>query len=154
MGDSVLTSPVLNWGPIFSRIVTELLEGTYADAQEVWDGAPEGGVELAPYSPRVAAATRALVESEHAQMRAGSDRIFCGPLVRRWTISGTGCGAQPIWEQLDPPQPVALSLYVDENGAALPSDLSEARPADCLSDATLLGSSQDFLLDGGAACEI
>ena len=62
VGDTVLTAPMLQWGPMFSLFVEELLAGTWTAEQQPWLGLDAQAVDLAPYfSPKVAPATVELV---------------------------------------------------------------------------------------------
>ena len=162
-GDTVLTSPMLEWGPVFARMVESVLDGSWVDSQQVLDGLAESAVGLASFSPRVARSTIAAVASESQALRAAAGsaaqrHVFCGPLLRRWVFAisngshQTGCGGQPVWQRLDPPQHVDLSLYEAADGRALPVGLSVARATDCLSTSALLDSSHDFRARTG--CEL
>ena len=112
VGDSVLTAPMFNWGPIYEQFVQKSLTSTWRnESMDLWPGAAEGAVKLAPgFSPRVEPVTVQHVEQEHAKLRAAYGdaafhHIFCGPLTKRWAYAyadGTSgprakaCG-NPVW---------------------------------------------------------
>jgi basic membrane lipoprotein Med (substrate-binding protein (PBP1-ABC) superfamily) len=81
VGDTVLTSPVWNWGPKYVGITQEVMDGTYAGSESYWGGMDEGVVELAPLSARVSDDTKALIEERSEEIISGDFGVFCGPLV-------------------------------------------------------------------------
>ncbi len=80
VGDSVLTSPVWNWGPKYIEIAEAIMAGTYS-TESYWGGMADGVVELAEYSPEVSAETIAMVEEYEAQITSGQWDVFCGPIM-------------------------------------------------------------------------
>jgi basic membrane protein A and related proteins len=78
VGDSVLTSPVWNWGGYYIESVRQAMEGTW-ETHEVWGSMEEGFVGLADFSPLVPQEVIDLVEEARAQIFAGND-VFCGPI--------------------------------------------------------------------------
>ncbi len=81
VGDTVLTSPVWNWGPKYVQIARAVLAGAY-QSESYWGSMADGIVDLAPLSPRVPDDVKALVEQEKQKIIAAgvNDTIFCGPL--------------------------------------------------------------------------
>jgi basic membrane protein A and related proteins len=79
VGDTVLTSPIWNWGPKYVEIVKKVMDGTYA-TESYYGGMDEGIVDLAPLSPRVSAETKQLVEQNAELIRTGKWDVFCGPV--------------------------------------------------------------------------
>ena len=79
VGDSVLTSPVWNWGPKYIDIVQRVKEGTYS-TESYWGSLSDNVVGLAELSPNVDAETVALVEQYKAKILAGQWDVFCGPV--------------------------------------------------------------------------
>jgi hypothetical protein len=181
VGDSVLTAPMFEWGPAFQELVTHELTQTWQPNQNYWPGSAEGAVKLAPtFSPRVAPETVQYVEQEHNRLRAASgddalNHIFCGPLLKRWAYEfanpanpsgprASGCGFNPIWRRLDPPEQINIRHYRDQNGDSLPSSLTAPRATDCLWGMTFAGEAlrseafpqpfdedfvfSDYLIDG------
>ena len=81
VGDTVLTSPVWNWGVKYIEIAEQVMAGTYDGSESYWGGMDEDVVALAPLSDRVSAATAALVEEKSAAIISGDWDVFCGPIV-------------------------------------------------------------------------
>ena len=124
VGDTVLTAPMLQWGPMFSLFVEELLAGTWTAEQQPWLGLDAQAVDLAPYfSPKVAPATVELVLAKKQELAAATGaaafhHIFCGPLKKQWVYAhaagssgarAEGCGFQPVWQRLETPTQVNLN---------------------------------------------
>ncbi len=78
VGDTVLTSPVWNWGPKYVDIVRRVMAGTYK-SESYYGHLRDGIFDLAPLSPRVPADVRALVEKRRQELIDGKFNIFCGP---------------------------------------------------------------------------
>lgn len=79
VGDSVLTSPVWNWGPKYIEITREVMNGTY-ETESYWGGMQENIVQLAPFSPEVPEDVRDLVDERRQMIIDGEMDIFCGPV--------------------------------------------------------------------------
>jgi basic membrane protein A len=81
VGDTVLTSPIWNWGVKYVEIAEQVIAGTYDGSESYWGGMPEGVVALAPLSDRVSADTAALVDEKSAAIVSGDWDVFCGPVI-------------------------------------------------------------------------
>ncbi len=80
VGDSVLTSPVWNWGVYYLETVKAAMNKTWTTHQS-WGGMKEGIVGLAELSPKVPQNVRDQVEAAKAKIMSGElDNVFCGPL--------------------------------------------------------------------------
>lgn len=79
VGDTVLTSPVWNWGVKYVEIVRQVMDGTYK-TESYWGGMKEGIVDLAPLSQRVPDDVRRLVEEKKQLILSGQWDVFCGPI--------------------------------------------------------------------------
>ncbi len=79
VGDTVLTSPVWNWGPKYIDIVSQIMEGSYS-SESYWGGMADNVVALAPLSDRVSDETSQLVEEHQELIVSGSWDVFCGPI--------------------------------------------------------------------------
>lgn len=79
VGDTVLTSPVWNWGPKYIDIVRRIMEGTYS-TESYWGGIDEDIVDLAPMSSRVPQDVQAMVEEHKELLVSGRWDVFCGPI--------------------------------------------------------------------------
>ena len=80
VGDTVLTSPVWNWGPKYVSIVEGLMDGTYDTDESYWGGMVDGVVELAPFSSLVSDETKSLVQEKEDLIISGDWDVFCGPI--------------------------------------------------------------------------
>ena len=79
VGDSVLTSPLWNWGPKYLEIAQAIMDGTYS-SESYWGGLEDNVVELAELSPEVDAATAALVDEYEEKILSGEWDVFCGAI--------------------------------------------------------------------------
>jgi basic membrane protein A len=79
VGDTVLTSPIWNWGVKYTDVVKQIMAGTY-QSESYWGAMKEGIVDLAPFSPKVSAETQELVETEKQKIFSGEWDVFCGPI--------------------------------------------------------------------------
>ncbi len=80
VGDTVLTSPVWNWGMKYTEIAEQVIAGTYK-SESFYGGFDTGIVDLAPLSPLVAPETVALVVEYKEVITANKWDVFCGKLV-------------------------------------------------------------------------
>lgn len=80
VGDTVLTSPVWNWGPKYIDIINRIMDGTYS-TESYYGGMDEGIVDIAPLSARVPDDVRALVEEQKELIVSGQWDVFCGPVT-------------------------------------------------------------------------
>ncbi|CAE8681777.1 unnamed protein product [Polarella glacialis] len=79
VGDTVLTSPVLQWDEEYTRLVTKVLDGGANFGEVKWMGAEEQAWRLSDFSPLVPSEAKAQVQSELELLRTGKDYIFCRP---------------------------------------------------------------------------
>ena len=79
VGDSVLTSPVWNWGTYYIATVKAVLDGSW-ETHQFWGGLADDVVTLADLSPNVPADVADLVEEAKAELVAGDTDVFCGPI--------------------------------------------------------------------------
>ena len=79
VGDSVLVSPVWNWGAYYVDTIKAVLNGTWKSHQ-YWGGLKEGIVELSAYSPKVPQAVKDLVAAKQQEILNGSWDVFYGPI--------------------------------------------------------------------------
>jgi len=78
VGDTVLTSPVWNWGTYYVSTVKAAMDGEW-ETHQYWGGLEGGVVELADFSDKVPADVVSLVEDAEKDIRGGND-VFCGPI--------------------------------------------------------------------------
>ncbi|MGB3211165.1 MAG: BMP family ABC transporter substrate-binding protein [Desulforhopalus sp.] len=74
-----LTAPVWNWGPYYVQVVENVKEGTWKP-ESAWPGLAEGIVDLAPFGPMVPKEVQDKVKAEKAEIIAGKNKIFTGPI--------------------------------------------------------------------------
>lgn len=79
VGDSVLTSPIWNWGVKYVEIAKAAMAGTYS-TESFWGGMEDGVVDLAEISPEVPADVVALVNDYKSRILSGEWDVFCGPI--------------------------------------------------------------------------
>ncbi len=78
VGDTVLTSPIWNWGTYYVDTVESAIEGDW-ETHQFWGGMESGVVELAEFSPKVPDAVKDQV-AEARQAIIDGDDVFCGPI--------------------------------------------------------------------------
>ncbi len=76
---SWLTAAVYNWGPYYLSRIKAAMAGTWKSAF-YYGSLKDGFVGLAPYGPKVTAATKAAIAKRKAQLVSGSFYEFRGPL--------------------------------------------------------------------------
>lgn len=81
VGDTVLTSPIWNWGPKYVSIVEQVRAGTYNGDESYYGHMADGIVDIAPLSPLVDPETKALVEEKRQEIIDGTFQPFCGPII-------------------------------------------------------------------------
>jgi basic membrane protein A and related proteins len=92
VGDTVLTSPIWNWGIKYVDIAEKVMAGTYA-TESYWGSMAEGLVDLAPLSPNVPADVVAMVEEYRTQILSGEWDVFCGPIQGQTGEPAVAAGA-------------------------------------------------------------
>ena len=80
VGDTVLTSPIWNWGKYYTATVKSVLDGTW-ETHQYWGGLEDEVVKLADFSPLVPDDVKSLVETEKAKLVSGDWDVFCGPIA-------------------------------------------------------------------------
>ncbi|MFO7848405.1 MAG: BMP family ABC transporter substrate-binding protein [Spirochaetia bacterium] len=78
-GESVLTSAVWNFGPYYTEIAEEAIEGTW-ESHSFWGGMDTDIVKLADLSPLVPDDVRDMVEEEKQRIENGEWDVFWGPI--------------------------------------------------------------------------
>ncbi len=77
VGDTVLTSPVWNWGEYYVDTVEAAIKGEWTTHQ-YWGPMSEGIAGLADYSPRVPQDVRDQVDEARQKIYSGDWDVFCG----------------------------------------------------------------------------
>lgn len=102
VGDTVLTSPVWNWGPYYLERIKAAMDGTWKSG-DFWGGMKEGTVMLAELSPRVPDDVRQLVEAEKAKFMSEEKTefdIFAGPLKDNTGVERVPAGQKMTQEEI------------------------------------------------------
>jgi basic membrane protein A len=76
---SWLTAAVYNWGPYYARRVSAAMNGTWKTGF-YYGSIKDGMIGLAPYGPKVSAATKAAIAKKKAAIVSGKFYEFAGPL--------------------------------------------------------------------------
>jgi len=79
VGETVLTSPVWNWGAYYIDTVQTILDGTW-ETHQFWGGMDADVVTLAELSPLVPEDVATLVADAQATILSGDWDVFCGPI--------------------------------------------------------------------------
>ena len=79
VGDSVLVSPMWNWGPYYQDRIEKAMNGTWSTGQ-YWEGLNADVVKLSDFSPKVPADVKALVDEAYKKITSGSWDVFYGPI--------------------------------------------------------------------------
>ena len=79
VGDTVLTSPIWNWGVYYIDTVQAAINGEW-ETHQFWGGLESGVVKLADYSPQVPEDVRNMVADERERIVDTDWDVFCGPV--------------------------------------------------------------------------
>jgi basic membrane protein A and related proteins len=82
VGDSVLVSPVWNWGVYYIDTVQNMLNGSW-ETHQYWGGLNENVVRLSDFSPLVPQDVRDLVAEKKAIIESGEWDVFTGPVYNQ-----------------------------------------------------------------------
>eukprot|EP00928_Gymnodinium_smaydae_P061059 TRINITY_DN4510_c0_g2_i1.p1 TRINITY_DN4510_c0_g2~~TRINITY_DN4510_c0_g2_i1.p1 ORF type:complete len:1195 (-),score=151.00 TRINITY_DN4510_c0_g2_i1:206-3790(-) len=82
VGDSVLTSPVLDWANAYAGLVQKALNNDATYGQDQWKGLDAGWWRLSELSPLVPIEAQKQIDEAMANFSAGTDEIFCKPNLR------------------------------------------------------------------------
>jgi len=81
LGNSVLTSIMIQWAPIIESLLYLLMRGHWPKTNLYKIGFSSGATYLAPFSFLVDVAARKLVDVETERLLSGNSNLFCGALV-------------------------------------------------------------------------
>ena len=107
VGDTVLTSPVWNWGPYYVERVKAVMDGTWQTGQ-YWGGMEDGIVDLAPLSPKVPDEVKSLVEEYKQKILSDEWDVFTGPIKGQ-----TGKLAIPAGKAMTDGEMLSMDWFVD-----------------------------------------
>ena len=102
-----LTSAVWNWGPLYTKIATELHEGRWTN-EPVWWGIETGIVDIAPLGPMVPDEVRTLVAKRKREIAEKRLVVFRGPVRDQG-----GRTAIPEGKTLDDAELQAMNWFVE-----------------------------------------
>jgi basic membrane protein A len=74
-----LTAAIYNWGPYYTKRTKAAMNGTWKTGF-YYGTIKDGMIGLAPYGPKVSAATKASIAKKRAQIAAGTWNEFQGPI--------------------------------------------------------------------------
>jgi basic membrane lipoprotein Med (substrate-binding protein (PBP1-ABC) superfamily) len=74
-----LTAAVYNWGPYYLRRIKAAMAGTWKPGF-YYGSIKDGFTGLAPYGPKVSAATKTAIAKKKALIVSGKWNVFCGPI--------------------------------------------------------------------------
>jgi basic membrane protein A len=79
VGDSVLCSPVWNWGEYYVKTIGAAMDGTW-ETHSYWGGMADGVVQLAGFGPDVTQDILANMGDYQSSLEDGSWDVFTGPI--------------------------------------------------------------------------
>lgn len=77
--NAFLTAPVWNWGALYTKLATQVHNGTW-ESRQIWSGLKENLVQLADFSDQIPASVQTLVSEKTAAIKAGQFHPFTGPI--------------------------------------------------------------------------
>jgi basic membrane lipoprotein Med (substrate-binding protein (PBP1-ABC) superfamily) len=106
VGESCLTAPYWNWGPLYTRIVGQMQDGTWDPYDQIWDqiqgDRDDSTVYLAEMSPLVPAEVAIAIESEISEL-VKEENIhipFVGPIKDNQGTTRVASGDEMTDEEL------------------------------------------------------
>jgi len=75
-----LTSAIWNWGPVYVKTVEQVRDGSWKGDRSLWWSMEDGVVDIAPMGPMVPEDVKSTVNAARAELKAGNDTIFAGPV--------------------------------------------------------------------------
>ncbi|MEA3335237.1 MAG: BMP family ABC transporter substrate-binding protein [Chloroflexota bacterium] len=117
VGDTVLTSPVWNWGPKYVEIAEQFAAGTYDGSEQYWGGLDDNVVALAEMSPLVPDEVKVLVAEKEQAIVDGSMDVFCGPLV-----AANGVEVLPEGKCMTDGEMLGMDFFLDGVRGEAPGD--------------------------------
>lgn len=75
-----LTSAIWNWGPMYVKTVEAVRDGSWKGDESLWWSMQDGVVDIAPMGPMVPEDVKSSVNAKKAELQAGNDTIFAGPV--------------------------------------------------------------------------
>ena len=72
-------SAIWNWGPYYEETIKQVNNGTWKSGA-YWGSMKDKVVDIAPYGPAVSDETKKLADAAKADIIAGKQKVFTGPL--------------------------------------------------------------------------
>ncbi len=115
VGDTVLTSPIWNWGSYYVAAVKDAMDGEW-ESHQYWGGLKEGVVELADFSPKVPQDVQDLVKAAEQDILDGKD-VFCGSITAQ-----DGSELVAAGECMDDGSMLGMSVFVEGVFGTIPEN--------------------------------
>lgn len=112
--DAHLTSTVHNWGPLYLEKARQVMDGSW-EAVDLWPGIAEGTTDIAPLNAAVPDVVKQLVEEKKAAIKAGTLRVFDGPVINQ-----QGKEVIPAGESLEDAALLGMDYYLQGIDGKLP----------------------------------
>ncbi|MCI3923720.1 BMP family ABC transporter substrate-binding protein [Paenibacillus sp. TRM 82003] len=78
--EAYLTNPIWVWGPYYTKVVQDVMDGTWTNEPYLGDMA-DGMVDIAPIGSSVPDDIKTLIEDTKAKIISGEFNVFSGPIV-------------------------------------------------------------------------
>ncbi|MEK3917553.1 BMP family ABC transporter substrate-binding protein [Paenibacillus sp. FSL H7-0331] len=78
--DAYITSAVWKWGPYYSKVVKDVMNGTWK-SEQYWGSMKDGIVDIAPLGKNVPDEVKKLVEAAKLKVTSGELNVFKGPIT-------------------------------------------------------------------------
>ncbi|WP_319543855.1 BMP family ABC transporter substrate-binding protein [uncultured Pseudodesulfovibrio sp.] len=75
-----LTSAIWNWGPVYTKTVEQVRDGSWKGDESLWWSMADGVVDIAPMGPMVPEDVKSAVMAKRAELVKGNDICFVGPI--------------------------------------------------------------------------
>nr|WP_321257376.1 BMP family ABC transporter substrate-binding protein [uncultured Pseudodesulfovibrio sp.] len=75
-----LTSAIWNWGPVYTKTVEQVRDGSWKGDESLWWSMEDGVVDIAPMGPMVPEDVKSAVMAKRAELVKGNDICFVGPI--------------------------------------------------------------------------
>ena len=115
VGDTVLTSPIWNWGSYYVATVKDAMDGNW-ESHSYWGGMKEGVAELAEMSPKVPQDVQDLVNAAEKAILDGND-VFCGPITAQ-----DGSALVADGECMDDGAMLGMNVFVEGVSGTIPEN--------------------------------
>ncbi|HDQ13402.1 MAG TPA: BMP family ABC transporter substrate-binding protein [Sediminispirochaeta sp.] len=107
VGETVLVSPIWNWGPYYAEQAQAAIDGTWV-SHSFWGGIDGGTVKLSGFSDLVPQEVRDDVAAERERITSGEWDVFYGPFKNQ-----KGEEVIPAGEQLSDEEMLNMNYFVE-----------------------------------------